>query len=65
MRSSQRGKFNILVADLAGLKNLTAYIGKLSTLEFLKQETLYIFQLINDTDSSVASHRCDHVSKNN
>jgi len=28
------------------------------------QETLYILQHINDIDSSVAAHRCDHVSKN-
>jgi len=53
------------VEELAGFKNLTPYIGKLSTWEFLMQEIMCILQFINDTDSSVASHRCDDVSKNN
>jgi hypothetical protein len=33
MKSSQRGRLNILWADLAGFKNLTAYIGKIWHLE--------------------------------
>lgn len=65
MKSSKAGKFNILVAELVVFKNLTAYKGKLCTKEVLMQERLYILQLINDIDSSIASHRCDHVLKNN
>jgi hypothetical protein len=54
MKSSQVGKFNILVAELAGLKNLTAYKRKHCSKEVLTQERRYILQLINDIDSSVA-----------